>query len=759
MNAPVPNLEASWEFLQRFHPGRPVVITGISLDKKQIPTETFSPDQRGEFLKWVEACAAMPANIYFSVGEPMKAATKKLDRTDIKAVHYLHVDIDPRDGQDITQEQARILALLRTPNGLPLPTGIVYSGGGYQAYWKLSEPLRVDGVLEVAEDIKLYNLQIERTLGADHCHDISRIMRVPGTINLPDAKKVKKGRVPALAKLIEWHEDRVYEIGQFTKAVPDRPEVGVGAGAVPKVKAPSEVRRLDSVDDAVMQGVPNGVKVCIVNGCNPDDPNHFESRSEMLFWVVCELIRAGIDTDTIYSIITDPEFRISDSILDKGSGAERYALRQIERASIAIEDEDVQFVVDEKGNVLQTPHNVRVSIRRQGVTLWWDEFSDRKFVEGLQGFGPHLDDKAMIRLWLNAQEMFRLKSGKDFFHDVASDYALTHRRHPVREYIESVAETWDGTPRVDSWLIDFAGAEDTAYIRAVARLSLVAAVRRVLSPGCKFDEMVILEGPQGGGKSSLLRYLCPDETWFSDDLPLDGDAKRFIESTRGKWIVEAGELKGIRKAEADALKAALSRQIDRARLSYAREPVEVPRQCVIFGTTNADRYLKDSTGNRRYWPVRCGAIRVAGMSRVVDQLWAEAASLEARGESIRLDPSLYADATAAQGERQQSDPFMEALEPVLDGVVGVLRADDAWKVVGKPDVGTRSQVDNDRLGAVMRELGWDRTRVRIDGQRPYCYARGTAHQRQQPLMVDYTGKGAWRITPKAGGSGDDHGVF
>jgi len=338
MSEPIPNYGASWDFLTKFHADRLVVVTGISLDKQKIPTETFGPKDRERFLKWVESCGKSQMNLYFSVGEPMQAATKKLERTDIRAVHYLHVDLDPRVGEDLAQGRKRIEALLRSPTGgLPPPTGIVFSGGGYQGYWKLREPLLVNGDLSVAEDLKLYNLQIERLLGGDNCHDVSRIMRLPGSVNLPDARKQKKGRVPELSAVVEWDDSRVYDIGQFTRAVqvqgaqgtPANPAVAVGPR--PKIAAPSNIKRLNDVTD-LGAGVSNSVKVYIVQGCNPDEPNHFPSRSEMLFWVTCELVRSGIDNDTIYSVLTDPDFRISDSVLEKGSGAERYALRQIERA-------------------------------------------------------------------------------------------------------------------------------------------------------------------------------------------------------------------------------------------------------------------------------------------------------------------------------------------------------------------------------------------------------------------------------------------
>jgi hypothetical protein len=736
-----PDYANAWAFLDRFHPGRLRVITGITLDRKQIPTATFRPDQGAEFMAWAEACAKMPANLYFSVAEPTGPTDRKMERTDIRAVHFLHVDVDPRAGEDLEAERVRILAMLRNPPGLPPATGIVSTGGGFAAYWALAEPVSIDGDLAKAEDAALYNLGIERAVGGDACHDASRIMRLPGTINIPDARKVKKGRVPALAQVVEWNADRVYPLATFTKAAPSA-QVKAEASDAPKVDA-ANVRALQHPDE-LGAGVSDLCKVVIVNGEDPLNPGHFPSRSEAVYWVVCELVRAGLDDATILGVLRCPAWKIGDSIREKGRGAARYAARQVERARAAVAEADADFHTDDKGNPYPTPHNIRVSIHKQGARLWWDEFADRKFIEGFAGFGPHLDDKAVVRLWINAQERHKLRVGKEFFHDVVSDFALSNRRHPVRSYLEEVADTWDETPRVDSWLIDYAGAPDTPYVRAVARLSLVAAVRRILSPGCKFDEMPVLEGPQGGGKSSLLRTLCPDEAWFTDDLPLDGDAKRFIEAVKGKWIVEAGELKGMRKAEADALKSALSRQVDRARMAYGREPVELARQCVIFGTTNSERYLKDTTGNRRYWPVRCGALKVAALAQARDQLWAEAARLEADGASIRLDPALYPLAAEAQDARRQDDPFMEALEPALAGLVGKLRAQDAWCIVGKQDVGHRTQDDANRLGESMRMLGWERTKRRFGGAgAEWCYVKGEGAERERPVVY-HADDGGWR---------------
>src|SRR5262249_50019060 len=162
-------------------------------------------------------------------------------------------------------------------------------------------------------------------------------------------------------------------------------------------------------------------------------------------------------------------------------------------------------------------------------------------------------------------------------------------------------------------------------VRAVGALSLIAAVRRVRQPGCKFDEILVLEHEeQGTDKSTALRTLAVNDDWFSDDLPLNADSQKVIESLRGRWIIEAAELSGIRRADVEHMKALLSRQIDRARMSYGRLVSEVRRQCVFFGTTNSSEYLRDETGNRRIWPVGIKRVDIDALKRDRDQLWAEA---------------------------------------------------------------------------------------------------------------------------------------
>jgi predicted P-loop ATPase len=390
---------------------------------------------------------------------------------------------------------------------------------------------------------------------------------------------------------------------------------------------------------------------------------------------------------------------------------------------------------NDKGIVANNQGNIRLALDELGVALSHDTFTDRLLIEG-PGEEPRrfLGDAEIAALWLTIDREYHFRPSKEFFFDVVVDTARANAFHPVRDYLDGLY--WDGVPRLDRWLVTYAGAEDSEYVRAVGRLVLVAAVRRVRQPGCKFDEMMVLENPtQGTDKSTGLEVLAVDSDWFSDSLPLNADDKKVIETLSGRWIVEAAELKGIRKGDVEHLKAFLSRRIDRARMSYGRLVTEVPRQCVIIGTTNSERYLRDSTGNRRFWPVRIERFNLAELRRNRDQLWAEAARAEATGESIRLNPSLYAAAGEEQEKRRIEDPFVGMIEAALGDLNGKLAVEDAWLIVNVPE-GMRTQDHNARLGDAMRELGWEHTRHRVGGgRRPYTYTRGSELERELWIMV------------------------
>lgn len=229
--------------------------------------------------------------------------------------------------------------------------------------------------------------------------------------------------------------------------------------------------------------------------------------------------------------------------------------------------------------------------------------------------------------------------------------------HPIRDYFDALP-AWDGVPRVETLFIDYLGSPDTAYIRAIARKMMVAAVARIYEPGIKFDSVVVLNGPQGMGKSSFFAKL--GGKWFSDSLTIsDMKDKAAPEKLQGYWILELGELAGLKKMDVETVKAFITRQDDKFRHSYGYSVEDHPRQCIIVGSTNnGDGFLRDVTGNRRFWPVTCttnSPHHPWEVESVVPQLWAEAYMLYRAGEKLFLSPEEEKQASMEQTAALESD--------------------------------------------------------------------------------------------------------
>ena len=231
--------------------------------------------------------------------------------------------------------------------------------------------------------------------------------------------------------------------------------------------------------------------------------------------------------------------------------------------------------------------------------------------------------------------------------------------HPVKDYFASLPE-WDGKTRVDTLLVDCFGAADNAYVRAVTRKTFTGAVARIMHPGCKFDTMLVMNGFQGQKKSSLLRRLCGE--WFNDDISFaQTKDKTAAEKLQGYWIIEFSEMTGLKKAEVEGLKAFISRQNDIYRASYGKRATPHMRQCIFIGTTNADNgFLRDTTGNRRYWPVKTVKKYEEDPALISDeyvrQFWAEALWHYNNGEKLYIeDDSILKYAVLEQKEAMETD--------------------------------------------------------------------------------------------------------
>ena len=250
---------------------------------------------------------------------------------------------------------------------------------------------------------------------------------------------------------------------------------------------------------------------------------------------------------------------------------------------------------------------LRVVIRRR--PYWGDERPDMPLVD---------HHETMVRTWFENEDIIANQSNIGRAIQAAARF---NRFHPVQDYLDSL--TWDGKPRIDTWLSVYLGAGDSPYTRAIGPRILIAGAARILAPGCKVDTMPALEGPQGQRKSTALRALF--EPWYADRLSALTTKDAAIEMA-GVWGIEAAEMEAINRATTGASKSFISRQSDRYRPPYGKHLVDQPRQSILVGTINPPDggYLKDSTGSRRIWPVGCGVIDIEALARDRGQLWAEA---------------------------------------------------------------------------------------------------------------------------------------
>lgn len=673
------------DFLSTYHQDRPIHLAAIIPDGG-IVARTIDPGNTAELDAFLMAHEGHK-NIYFHVN-PLKSncKNKKGAKADVSEAVCVHVDID-----DLSQ-----MAVLR--EFVPPPTAVVMSGGGYNAYWKLRNPSNDFNRVE------LVNQFLVDSLGGDAAaKDISRILRVPGTTNIPTKKKRERGREAVEATVVEDMTDwsRSYDLDDFPLArvhnAHDAP-VESGSEEVAATELPS--------------GLGSRLERVAIMGDDPDEPRssaepRYRSRSEAVFAIACALARLGQDAESIAGVLVNPDLGISASVLEKPNPIE-YALRQARQAQMRVSDQWPEGI-DRQERPTRTYLNAQAALLRCGCSFSFDAFRNKFIVSGqiVQSYSGELNDQIVSLLRDHVGKTFNFDPGKEHTRDALEFLCNANPCDPVREFL--VGLKWDGQKRLATWLVDFAGAEDTEFVRAVSRLVLVAAVRRVLKPGSKFDTVLVLEGIQGTGKSSLIQVMASDE-FYSDQDILAFDARTQVEALEGVWLYELSELAGMKHTDKNKIKAFVSRSKDRARPAYARYAVDRPRRCIFIGTTNDDEYLKDETGNRRFWPVRTGEIDLEGLRECRDQLWAEAVHRENNGESIVLPKSLWGVAAVEQSKRLEVDGW----EPLLEDLCGVVHG--GWEYVLSREVmenaiglgGDRIQRYHwNRLGRALRGLGWE----------------------------------------------------
>ncbi|MDR6503556.1 putative P-loop ATPase/phage/plasmid primase-like uncharacterized protein [Burkholderia ambifaria] len=362
--------------------------------------------------------------------------------------------------------------------------------------------------------------------------------------------------------------------------------------------------------------------------------------------------------------------------------------------------------------------------------VWFNEFAER--IEARrnppsEGGAGRWTDKHDMQLgaWLSAQYGVSIPGARIV--EAVALLAETDKRHPVRDYLNGLE--WDGESRLDSWLTTYAGCEDNTYTRNVGAKTLIGAVARIMKPGEKFDTTLVLEGVQGLKKSTLINALAPNDEWYTDNLEGDLGSKDAAIGLKGKWLIEVPELASLSRTRVEVVKSFLTRKVDDYRAPHARRNEDHPRQCAFFGTINPDadgRYLTDTTGGRRFWPVECRNTDVDGLKAVRDQLWAEAAARYAVGEHWWLTPEVEALAKGEQAERQDSNAWDEHVErfltylPPIDGnrewggarakqpelvTTGEIFAAITGRALTKKDT-----ADSRAISTALRNAGWSQGR-------------------------------------------------
>lgn len=338
-----------------------------------------------------------------------------------------------------------------------------------------------------------------------------------------------------------------------------------------------------------------------------------------------------------------------------------------------------------------------------GAWVEWNDVDDARLAEYIQSnyglYSPKMLEKATL-LYFDSRKI-----------------------NPLTDLLESLK--WDGKSRIEQFLTIAVKCEDTAYNREVSRLIFAGGIHRAYRPGCKFDDMPVLVGAQGGGKSTLVRWLNIEDQYFREIKTISG--KEGIEALRGVWIGEVAELMAMtRVKEAEAVKAYITAQEDSYRAPYNKHVETIPRRCTFIGTTNNPQFLSDKTGNRRFYPVRCEEdgyallAREAEIKELIRQCWAEALALFKAG---KLDPyakkDLLGDIKAAQEDAMEDDWRVGAIKDYLDSMkvkpdskVCVI---ELWHcALGEPDERKPDRSDSIEIGKIMNEIpGWKRVKTPV----------------------------------------------
>ena len=654
----------------------PLISFATFLDQKNTPKNpALNVNRYGRFSDIQEELVRlnnMGAGIFFTV---QRTNGQGRTNSDIIQVRSCFVDLDG--------------ALIEPVEKFPCKPHIIVESSPkrYHCYYLMDEtsPLALPLFSSVQEAIA------ERFNGDKSCKDLARVLRLPGFYHK------KNPANPFLVSIVATSAHPRYTAEEILDAFSISPKTG----APPK-----------TLPIAIPQG----------------------QRETRLLTFAGQMRRVGASEESILSALTIENKRCVPPL-------EEIELIRLAHSVSKYPVHNDDFVRDKDGKIYaNNQQNIRVGLEKLGITVKYNVFADeflfsRTKEDGTPGPDQFLDDIALKHLWLEGDEAFRFRPTREFFDVVVTDRAAHQGKyHPVLDYFKSLKK-WDGTNRMDDWLVKYGGAEDTEYVRTVGRIVLLAAVKRVKHPGVKYDELLVLISPQGRDKSSSLKALCPEESWFSDGLALGSDPQRIIEQTNGKWIIEISELAGMKKSDIETVKSFLSRTHDTARKAYDRMVTTRARHFIMIATTNSATFSRD-TENRRFWPVYAPSFNAKEIAHIRNKLWAEVVLKEAETtiDDIRLPAHIWPVAAVHQDGTRLEDPWETTIQQTLQGLCGRISADDIWKILNMNDIARRTQACSVRVGDALKHLGFERTYLRIGNSVKTGFVSGSTKEERHKFI-------------------------
>lgn len=713
---------------------------------------------------WTSGARSTWAELTFAYVKGMNVGVR-LGRASAVDGGYLAVidcDVKSTDGAHVKELEAKLRELL-VPEGLTVLSG--RGNGSRHIYVRTrvaAQPQRLaqssEKVRVLMPSVKKYTPAEEKTFTKKELGEGWRL-RAAWEISL-----MGEGQQVVLPPSIHPDSGRAYAWKDATRDVPwYTPRHAATAGPIKERVALGEFTPV--AVDLVGSTLPSYIVDAILSGAGVTD------RSASLFTAAKAMARAGFKDGEILSVLTDPDTYLGQAALERRGGNRRSAAEWVAthtlgkaqqavsaaadfgplpegEAELSTEQADEQalelcgetdwrFKLEYQGkSIKNTLRNLLLLLDNEtgGDAFYRNEFAVTDHYTRDTPWGGKKDaevtdcDPTRLKVWLI--DRFRFEPSTNVIEEAIKATAIKNQIHPVREHLVSLE--WDGVPRIDGWLkryMNAAGPEP--YLTEISRKTLIGMVARVMEPGVRYAQVLIMEGKQGCGKSGALRILGGQ--WYSD-TPIDVTNKDAVVAMRSVWLMELGELSSMKSADTDKLKAFISQRVDRIRLPYGRRAEDFPRQCVFIGTTNKDEYLKDLSGNRRFWPVRVFRCEFKELERDRDQLLAEAVFAWGLGEHFEdlESEESWEQSRQEQDARMFHDPLAGELQKELRNFDAKMHpnfdpnsftVNDLLGVLGPYSDLTKSMRDILRITKALRAMGYEKHRERIDGLQQNVWKR------------------------------------